>query len=260
MRPEEICGGDVDMNIVLLNVVAQVPADVYVQTHSTNPLLRTETVTRAIDAYLANRDAHDSLFTVTALQTRLYTESGDAINHDPAVLLRTQDLPPVLEENSCLYVFTAETHPAPAQAHRRASAAVRDRPRRGLGHRRGDRLEGRRGAVRGGARMSAAGGRVLITCRQMQNCYEEFRPAFEARALDVELPPIVQQPTEDELIALIGDFDGMIAGDDPLTARVLEHARRMRIISKWGVGTDGIDKQAARARRDPGHEHARGLR
>jgi len=94
--------------------------------------------------------------------------------------------------------------------------------------------------------MSPSGGRVLITCRQMQNCYEDFRPAFEARALDVVLPAVVQQPSEDELIALIGDFDGMIAGDDPLTARVLGHARRMRIISKWGVGTNGIDREAAR--------------
>lgn len=109
MRPEEIRGGDVDMNVVLRNDVTQVPADLYVQTHSTNPLLRAETVTSAIDAYLANRDQHDSLFTVTALQTRLYTAGGQAINHDPSVLLRTQDLPPVMEENSCLYVFTAET-------------------------------------------------------------------------------------------------------------------------------------------------------
>jgi len=93
--------------------------------------------------------------------------------------------------------------------------------------------------------MSSDGGRVLITCQQMQNCYEEFRSGFEERKLDVVLPSIVQQPSEDELIDLIGGFDGMIAGDDPLTARVLEHAHRMRIISKWGVGTDGIDKEAA---------------
>jgi CMP-N-acetylneuraminic acid synthetase len=109
MRPDHIRGGDVDMNVVLRNDVAQVPADLYVQTHSTNPLLRAQTVTDAIDAYLANRDLHDSLFTVTALQTRLYSAGGEAINHDPAVLLRTQDLPPVMEENSCLYVFTAQT-------------------------------------------------------------------------------------------------------------------------------------------------------
>ena len=73
------------------------------------------------------------------------------------------------------------------------------------------------------------------------------RRASTSRASRSTLPDVVQQPTEDELIAIIGDFDGMIAGDDPLTARVLEHATRMRIISKWGVGTDGIDFEAARA-------------
>jgi D-3-phosphoglycerate dehydrogenase len=86
---------------------------------------------------------------------------------------------------------------------------------------------------------------VLITCRQMQNCFEEFREQFEARGITWEMPEVVQQPTEDELIEIIGRFDGMIAGDDPLTARVLEHAGRLRILSKWGIGTDGIDKDAA---------------
>lgn len=94
--------------------------------------------------------------------------------------------------------------------------------------------------------MSAA--RVLITCRQMQNCFEAFRERFDEQGIEYEMPSVVQQPTEDELIAIIGGFDGMIAGDDPLTARVLEHAKRMRIISKWGVGVDGIDIEAAKAR------------
>ena len=109
MRPEEIRGGDVPMNTVLLHDVSQVLADVYVQTHSTNPLLRGETITRAIEAFLESRDRHDSLFTVTPLQTRLYTAEGRPINHDPSVLLRTQDLAPLMEENSCLYVFTGDT-------------------------------------------------------------------------------------------------------------------------------------------------------
>ncbi len=108
-RPEAIRGGDVPMNTVLLHDVSQVQADLYVQTHSTNPLLRAETITSAIEAFLEARDRYDSLFTVTPLHTRLYTAEGRAINHDPAVLLRTQDLPPVMEENSCLYIFTADT-------------------------------------------------------------------------------------------------------------------------------------------------------
>jgi len=88
--------------------------------------------------------------------------------------------------------------------------------------------------------------RVLITCRQMQACVDEFRPRFEERGIELAMPEVVQQPTEEELIAMIGDVDGMIAGDDPLSARVLAHAGRLRIISKWGVGTDGIDFEAAR--------------
>jgi CMP-N-acetylneuraminic acid synthetase len=108
-RPEHLLGGDVPMNDVLLNDIEQVQADLYVQTHSTNPLLRAETIQAALDAFLDARDGYDSLFTVTPLHTRLWTPDGKAINHDPNVLLRTQDLPPVMEENSCLYVFDAAT-------------------------------------------------------------------------------------------------------------------------------------------------------
>ena len=108
-RPEHLLGGDVPMNDILLNDIEQAPADLYVQSHSTNPLLRSTTITHALEAFLAARDRYDSLFTVTPLQTRLWTPEGEAINHDREVLLRTQDLPPVMEENSCLYVFEGDT-------------------------------------------------------------------------------------------------------------------------------------------------------
>ncbi len=105
-RPEKLRADDVPMNDILLHDTAQAPADFYLQTHSTNPLLKPETVSCAIKTFLADYPAHDSLFSVTRLQTRLYDQHGRAINHDPAVLLQTQDLPPVYEENSCLYIFT----------------------------------------------------------------------------------------------------------------------------------------------------------
>jgi CMP-N-acetylneuraminic acid synthetase len=107
-RPEHLRADDVPMNDILIHDTGQVPADFYLQTHSTNPLLKQETVARAIKAFLADAPAHDSLFSVTRLQTRLYDQHGGAINHDPAVLIQTQDLPPVYEENSCLYIFTRE--------------------------------------------------------------------------------------------------------------------------------------------------------
>ncbi len=107
-RPEHLLGGDVPMTDVLRHDASVVASDWYLQTHTTNPLLRAATIDRALDALEAGLGEHDSLFTVTRLQTRLYDAAGRAMNHDPAVLLRTQDLPPVFEENSNLYVFSAE--------------------------------------------------------------------------------------------------------------------------------------------------------
>ncbi len=107
-RPENLRADDVPMNDILIHDTAEFPADLYLQTHSTNPLLKPETVSHAINSFLPDYPEHDSLFSVTRLQTRLYDQHGRAINHDPAVLIQTQDLPPVYEENSCLYIFTRE--------------------------------------------------------------------------------------------------------------------------------------------------------
>ena len=108
-RPQHLRSPLTPMNDVLLHDLAEVPADYYLQTHSTNPLLRAETIQRAIETFFANQPAYDSLFGVTLVQSRLYDELGRAINHNPDILLRTQDLPPVYEENSCIYIYGAET-------------------------------------------------------------------------------------------------------------------------------------------------------
>jgi CMP-N-acetylneuraminic acid synthetase len=106
LRPEHLRADDVPMNEILLHDTAQVDADFYLQTHSTNPLLKAETISRGIQAFFASYPAKDSLFSVTRLQTRLYDRDGKAINHNPLELIQTQDLPPVYEENSCMYIFT----------------------------------------------------------------------------------------------------------------------------------------------------------
>jgi CMP-N-acetylneuraminic acid synthetase len=107
-RPRELCADDVSMNEILLYDIRHAAADLYLQTHSTNPLLRSATVSRAIQAFLADSDHYDSLFSVTKLQKRLWDGNTRPLNHDPDVLLQTQDLPPVYEENSCIYIFQAE--------------------------------------------------------------------------------------------------------------------------------------------------------
>jgi CMP-N-acetylneuraminic acid synthetase len=108
VRPEHLRAGEIPMNEVLLHDISQVPADLYLQTHSTNPFLRTETVSRAIQSLIKNFPAYDSLFSVTRIQRRLWDELARPINHNPSILLRTQDLPPVYEENSCIYLFSRQ--------------------------------------------------------------------------------------------------------------------------------------------------------
>jgi CMP-N-acetylneuraminic acid synthetase len=96
------------MNDVLASTVGRVEGDLFLQTHSTNPLLRSETIDRAIAAFIDDNE-HDSLFSVTPLQARLWDRLGEPINHDPGELIRTQDLAPIFVENSCLYVFRRDT-------------------------------------------------------------------------------------------------------------------------------------------------------
>lgn len=107
-RPAALCKDNISMNDILLYDIDQVPAELYLQTHSTNPLLRSETISDAIKSFNKQNKKYDSLFSVTRLQTRLWNEYTKPINHDPNILLQTQDLPPVFEENSCIYLFTAE--------------------------------------------------------------------------------------------------------------------------------------------------------
>jgi len=80
----------------------------FLQTHSTNPLLKSETVDSAIETYFENIDRHDSLFGVTPLQKRFYWHDGRPINHDPNHMIKTQELPLIYEENSCLYIFSRQ--------------------------------------------------------------------------------------------------------------------------------------------------------
>jgi CMP-N-acetylneuraminic acid synthetase len=107
-RPEHLRAGDTPMNDVLLNTVAQLDADFFLQTHSTNPFLTAATISSGLRR-LAQHDDADSMFSVTRLQARLWNKDIKPLNHDPAVLLRTQDLDPIYLENSCMYVFSRET-------------------------------------------------------------------------------------------------------------------------------------------------------
>ncbi|MGE4552376.1 MAG: hypothetical protein AB7D57_04655 [Desulfovibrionaceae bacterium] len=114
-RPEAIRGDEVSMNRIIADDLSRLEGEHFLQTHSTNPLLATATIQAAVRAYFAGLPGHDSLFTVTPQRKRFYWPDGRPVNHDPAVLLPTQDLPPLLEENSNLYLFSRASFRAAGQ-------------------------------------------------------------------------------------------------------------------------------------------------
>jgi ribulose-phosphate 3-epimerase len=93
--------------------------------------------------------------------------------------------------------------------------------------------------------------RVLVASRSFgPNCPAAVE---RLRALNCELLPNEwgRTPTEEELLARVGDIDALISGTEPVTARVLAAAPRLKVIAKHGVGYENIDLEAARARGIP---------
>lgn len=90
--------------------------------------------------------------------------------------------------------------------------------------------------------------RVLVTCPPMLGIFDRFQADFEHHSIDPTAAVVTQTLSEEELVAVLPDFDGWIIGDDPATARVLKTGAsgHLRALIKWGVGIDNVDFAAAR--------------
>jgi len=87
---------------------------------------------------------------------------------------------------------------------------------------------------------------VLVSCRLVWDDEDWVTEHLGGFGVAVDLPRFDgQQLSESDLLPIIGKYDGILAGDDHLTRAVLESADRLRVISKWGIGTDAIDHAAA---------------
>lgn len=102
-RPIHLRSGFISMNKIIEYDCERIDSDLILQTHNTNPLLKSSTITKAINIFIKNK--LDCLFSVTKYQNRLWDKNLKPINHNPKKLIRTQDLKPLYEENSCFYIF-----------------------------------------------------------------------------------------------------------------------------------------------------------
>jgi len=108
-RPAALCGDMVGIQPLIEWDLSQTNGEYYLQTHSTNPLVTTASIDRAIETYFQD-PCCDTLFSVSAIKKRFYWGNISPINHEPNILLRTQDLEPIYEENSCVYIFSRDSN------------------------------------------------------------------------------------------------------------------------------------------------------
>jgi CMP-N-acetylneuraminic acid synthetase len=109
-RSVNLRGDEVSMNLIIKEDLNFADTENIIMTHTTNPLITTETIELALGTYESNlAKNYDSLFSVTKIQGRFYDAEAKAVNHDPNNLIRTQDLNPFFLENSCLYVFSKKS-------------------------------------------------------------------------------------------------------------------------------------------------------
>lgn len=87
--------------------------------------------------------------------------------------------------------------------------------------------------------------RVLVTCPLIVNSMDEYADRLAEHGIEYDVADVDQQLTEDELLAVIDRYDGVLTGDDEFTRPVFEAADRLSVVSKWGIGTDNIDRAAA---------------
>jgi len=98
--------GNCNINLVIQRVLEKYEGEFFLQTHTTNPLLSAETISSAINHFQKYNKVFDSLFSVTKVQKRFWTEKSVPINHSTDEEPTTQNLKPMYEENSCIYIFS----------------------------------------------------------------------------------------------------------------------------------------------------------
>lgn len=108
-RPHELLGDKIPMSPIIEYDLKYVKTQHFIQTHVTSPFLKPKTIDAAIKTYFeALSKGFDSVMGVSRFQTRFYDQNKKPVNHDPAIMVPSQDMPPLYEDNSSFYINSVE--------------------------------------------------------------------------------------------------------------------------------------------------------
>lgn len=104
-RSESLDQDSTKMNEVLKCFAEDVPADIYVMTHTTAPFISSGSIEKGLNAVLSGE--YDSSFAAKKLQDFIWKD-GKPFNYELNNIPRTQDLEPLFEETSGFYIYRSE--------------------------------------------------------------------------------------------------------------------------------------------------------
>ncbi len=90
--------------------------------------------------------------------------------------------------------------------------------------------------------------KVIISAPYMQKEIDRFIEELKNKNIDIFIPEVKERLEEYDLLKIIEDVHGIICGDDRITEKVIDKAKKLKVIVKWGTGIDSINKEYAESK------------
>ncbi len=89
--------------------------------------------------------------------------------------------------------------------------------------------------------------KILVTARSFRKTPGRHKELLEESGYQIVESPLDRPLKEVEMVELIREVDGAILGLDEVTAKVINAGARLQVLSRYGVGVDRVDLEAATA-------------
>ena len=83
--------------------------------------------------------------------------------------------------------------------------------------------------------------KLLITSNSFGSADPGVFEELEEAGFEIQRNPYGRIMNEDELMELLSDKDAVILGTENLTDRVIDACKKLKVVSRYGVGCDHVD-------------------
>jgi len=88
--------------------------------------------------------------------------------------------------------------------------------------------------------------KILISWHYLMPLSQKYKNLFKKENIDYDTISVNPSLKENQLLKIVHKYDGIICGDDEITKKVIDKAKKLKVISKWGTGLDSIDVNYAK--------------